>query len=36
MLRGMTMPVYLPDVEYLHLPEEGPLPPVEGWLHTLH
>ena len=33
---GMTMPVYLPDVEYSHPPEEGPSPPVEGWLHTLH
>ena len=33
---GMMMSVYLPDVEYSHPPEEGPLPPIEGWLHTLH
>ena len=24
MSRGMTMPVYLPDAEYSHPPEEGP------------
>ena len=36
MSRGMTMPVYLSDAEYSHPPEEGPLPPVEGWLYTLH
>ena len=36
MSKGMTMPVYLSDVEYSHPPEEGPLPPVERWLHTLH
>ena len=30
------MSVCLPDAEYSHPPEEGPLPPVEGWLHTLH
>ena len=36
MSRGMTMPVYLPDMEYSHPPEEGPLSPIEGWLHTLH
>ena len=30
------MSVYPPDVEYSHPPEEGPLPPMEGWLHTLH
>ena len=29
------MSVCLPDAEYSH-PEEGPSPPVEGWLHTLH
>ena len=28
--------VCLPDVEYSHPPEEGPLPPLEGWLNTLH
>ena len=33
---GMTMPVYLPDAEYSHPPEEGPFLPIEGWLHTLH
>ena len=33
---GMTMLVYLSDAEYSHPPEEGSLPPVEGWLHTLH
>ena len=31
-----TPPVYLSDTEYSHPPEDGPLPPVEGWLHTLH
>ena len=31
-----TTPVYLSDMEYSHPPEEGPLPPVEGWLHTLN
>ena len=30
------MPVYLPDAEYSQPPEEGPSPPVEGWLHNLH
>ena len=34
--RGMTMPVFLSDVEYSHPPEEGPSLPVEGWLYTLH
>ena len=24
------------DAECSHPPEEGPLPPVEGWLYTLH
>ena len=28
--------ICLPDVEYSHPHEEGPSPPVEGWLHTLH
>ena len=28
--------VCLHDAEYCHPPEEGLLPPVEGWLHTLH
>ena len=32
----MTMPVYLSDVQYSHPPKEGPLPPLEGWLYTLH
>ena len=27
--------VYLPDAEYSHPCEEGPLLPIEGWLHTL-
>ena len=27
--------VYLPDVEYSHPYKEGPLLPLEGWLHTL-
>ena len=27
--------VYLSDVECSYPPKEGPLPPVEGWLHTL-
>ena len=36
MSRGMTMPVYLSDAEYSHPPKEGPSPPVEGWLYTLH
>ena len=36
MSRGMTMPVCLSDAEYSHPPEEGPSPPIEGWLHTLH
>ena len=37
MTGGMvTLPVYPPDVEYSHPPEEGPLLPVEGWLYTLH
>ena len=27
--------VYLPDAKYSHPYEEGPLPSVEGWLHTL-
>ena len=27
--------IYLPDVEYSHPYEEGPLPPIEGWLNTL-
>ena len=31
-----TTPVYLSDAEYSHPPQEGPSPPVEGWLHTLH
>ena len=30
-----TTPVYLSDMEYSHLPLEGPLPLVEGWLHIL-
>ena len=30
------MSVCLPDAEYSHPPEEGPLLPIEGWLHTLH
>ena len=28
--------VCLPNAEYSHPPEEGPSPPIEGWLHTLH
>ena len=32
----MTMFVYLSDAECSYSPKEGPLPPVEGWLHTLH
>ena len=28
--------IYLPDVEYSHQQDEGPLPPIEGWLHTLY
>ena len=31
-----TTSVYLPDGEYSHPPEEGPLLPLEGWFHTLH
>ena len=27
---------YLPDMEYSHPQDEGPLPPVEGWLPTLY
>ena len=27
--------VYLPDAECSYPLKEGPLPPVEGWLHTL-
>ena len=27
--------VYLPNAEYSQPYKEGPLPPVEGWLHTL-
>ena len=27
--------VCLSDVECSYPPKEGPLPPVEGWLHTL-
>ena len=30
-----TAPVHLSDMEYSYPPEEGPLPPVEGWLYTL-
>ena len=30
------MSVCLPDVEYSHPPEEGSLPPIDRWLHTLH
>ena len=30
------MSVCLPDAEYSHPPEEGPLPPIEEWLLTLH
>ena len=30
MSRGMTMPVYLSDMEYSHPPEEAPSSPVEG------
>ena len=33
---GMTTPVYLSDAECSHPPKEGPLPPIEGCLHTLH
>ena len=33
---GMMTSVCLPDVEYPHQPEEEPLLPMEGWLHTLH
>ena len=31
-----TTPAYLSDMEYSHPPVEGPLLPVEGWLHTLN
>ena len=27
--------VYLPDTDCSYPPKEGPLMPVEGWLHTL-
>ena len=33
---GMTTPVYLSDAECSYSPEEGPSPPVDGWLYTLH
>ena len=33
---GGTMLVYLPDVEYSLPHKQGPLPPIEWWLHTLH
>ena len=33
---GRMMLVYLPDLECSHPHKEGPSPPVEGWLHTLH
>ena len=33
---GMMKSVCLPDAEYSLPPEEGPLLPMEGWLHTLH
>ena len=34
--RGMTISVYLSDVECSYPPKEGPSPCVEGWLHTLN
>ena len=30
------MSVCFHDAKYSHPPEEGPSPPVEGWLQTLH
>ena len=28
--------IYLPDAEYSCPHKGGPLPPIQGWLHTLH
>ena len=28
--------ICLPDAEYSHPQDEGPLPPVEGWLPTFY